>query len=112
MRPVAAFLLASTAFVPADLAAGRQSLAGKGVVAGSDVLAGSTWAVARPGLPQIRTCAIDASGSSDQGFAACTMRAGGSGWAFRIWSNRSHSMARLRQRRSSHLRQMDRTESW
>ena len=32
--------------------------------------AGWPWAVARPGLPQIRTCAIDASGSSDHGFAA------------------------------------------
>src|SRR5262249_6456107 len=31
-------------------------------------LAGSPWAVARPGLPQIRTCGITASGSSSQRF--------------------------------------------
>jgi hypothetical protein len=31
-------------------------------------VAGSPWAVARPGLPQIRTCRFPASGSSDQRF--------------------------------------------
>ena len=40
--------------------------------------------VTLPGLPQIRTCAISASGSSDQGFAArrrreCTAMGGGRG---------------------------------
>src|SRR2546427_657678 len=33
-------------------------------------LVGSPRAVAHPGLPRIRTCAIDASGSSDHGFVA------------------------------------------
>jgi hypothetical protein len=32
-------------------------------------LAGWPWAVARPGLPQIRTCALNAYGSSQRGFA-------------------------------------------
>ncbi len=31
--------------------------------------AGSPWVIAHPGFPQIRTCAIDASGSSYHGFA-------------------------------------------
>ena len=35
--------------------------------------AGSPWAVARPGLPQIRTCPIKASGSSGQSFACATV---------------------------------------
>jgi hypothetical protein len=33
-------------------------------------LVGSPRVVAHPGLPRIRTCVTDASGSSDQGFAA------------------------------------------
>ena len=47
-------------------------------------LAGWPRAVAHPRLPQIRACAIDALGSSDDGLAAqrytlCTTRGGGSG---------------------------------
>ncbi len=48
------------------------------------LLVGWPWEVALPGLPQIRTCAIDASGSSVYGLAArvgnrWTIRGGGSG---------------------------------
>ena len=48
------------------------------------VLVGWPWEVALPGLPQIRTCAIDASGSSVYGLAVrvgtlWTIRGGGSG---------------------------------
>ena len=39
-------------------------------VLGACRFAGWPRAVTRPGLPQIRTCAIDASGSSNHGFAA------------------------------------------
>ncbi len=36
----------------------------------SEKMAGSPRAVTRPRLPQIRTCAVNASGSSSHGFAA------------------------------------------
>lgn len=37
---------------------------------GTEEWAGSSRVIAHPGLPQIRTCAIDAYGSSGYGFAA------------------------------------------
>ena len=36
----------------------------------AEQLAGSARVIAHPGLPQIRTCAINAYGSSSHGFAA------------------------------------------
>ena len=76
--------------------------------------AGSPRAVARPGLPQIRTCAIRASGSSGQGFAArrymeWMARAGGSGYrASNAWK-RSHVSRDFHDRRRSHLHQVSTT---
>ena len=76
--------------------------------------AGSPRAVARPGLPQIRTCTIRASGSSGQGFAArrykeWTARAGGSGYrASNTWK-RSHVSRDFHDRRRSHLHQVSTT---
>lgn len=59
----------------------------------------SPQGIAPPGLPQIRTCAIRASGSSNHGFAAvryteCTTRGLGSEYAFKIAVMRSQLMPR------------------
>ena len=71
---------------------------------------GSPRAVAHPGLPRIRTCAIDASGSSGQGFAArryreWMARAGGSGYRVSNALKRSHVSRDFHDRRRSHLHQ-------
>jgi hypothetical protein len=74
------------------------------------VRAGSPWAVAGPGLPQIRTCAINASGSSGYGFAAArytewTTSARGSGNRSMRRLMASQEMRRPRVARDSHFRQ-------
>jgi len=73
--------------------------------------AGWPRVVAHPGLPQIRTCAINAYGSSGYGFAGrryteWTTTAPGSGCRSRSRLNRGHGMSPARRRRDSHLCQM------
>ena len=72
--------------------------------------AGWPRAVTHPRLPQIRTCPIKASGSSNNGLAAqrytlCTTLAKGRGLVASIRVNRSHDIRPLQLRRPSHLRQ-------
>ena len=75
------------------------------------VLAGWPWVVAHPGLPQTRTCAINAYGSSSHGFAArryteWITTARGNGYRSRSRLKRGHGMVPSRRRRDSHLCQM------
>jgi hypothetical protein len=64
-------------------------------------------AVTRPGLPQIRTCPIRASGSSDHGFAArqaeWTIRGLGNGYVRSTRLNHAHDFGWARDRRLSHV---------
>ena len=70
--------------------------------------AGWPWVVAHPGLPQTRTCAIDAYGSSNHGFAGrryteWTTTAAGSGYRSNSRLKCTHGMVPSRRRRDSHL---------
>ena len=77
--------------------------------------AGWPRAVARPRLPQIRTCPIRASGSSGYGVAArtalCTMRGRGSGQRRQRRRNRCQANP-TRERRQSHLYHVARTHQY
>jgi len=80
-------------------------------------MAGSPRGIAPPGLPQIRTCPIRASGSSSYGFAVrryteWTTTAAGSGRRFSSRLKWSHVSLPSRRRRPSHIFQMRCTMTW
>jgi hypothetical protein len=96
--------------IPSNATAGSASVPagmGSGAVPTNFLLTGRARAVTGLGLPQIRTCPIRASGSSDHGFAArqaeWTIRGLGNGYVRSTRLNHAHDFGWARDRRLSHV---------